>query len=82
MKYGNLKIIFFILILIKSTFIFAEEKIQSVPLINLDELLPTFEEEKQELEKKDFFFIGGSEGGVFSMYFPGAISVKAIFLNG
>jgi len=53
MKYGNLKIIFFILILIKSTFIFAEEKIQSVPLINLDELLPTFEEEKQELEKKD-----------------------------
>ena len=53
MKYGNLKIIFFILILIKSTFIFAEEKIQSVPLINLDELSPTFEEEKQELEKKD-----------------------------
>ena len=29
----------------------AEEKIQSVPLINLEELSPTFEEDKDELEK-------------------------------
>ena len=30
--------------------IFAEDEIQSVPLINLEELLPTFEENKDELE--------------------------------
>ena len=30
--------------------VFAEEKIESVPLINLEELSPTFEEDKNELE--------------------------------
>ena len=31
--------------------LFAENKIESVPLINLEELSPTFEENKDELEK-------------------------------
>ena len=31
----------------------AEEKIQSVPLINLEELSPTFEEDKDQLDKID-----------------------------
>ena len=35
----------------KFSFLVAEEKIQSVPLINLEELSPTFEEDKDELEK-------------------------------
>ena len=38
---GNIKILF------------AVDKIESVPLINLEELSPTFEEEKDELENKD-----------------------------
>ncbi len=32
----------------------AEEKIETVPLINLEELSPTFEEDKDELEKMDY----------------------------
>ena len=32
-------------------FALAEDKIESVPLINLEELSPTFEEDKTELEK-------------------------------
>jgi len=52
MKLGNLRILFyFFLILTKSLFVFAEDKIESVPLINLEELSPTFEEDKIELEK-------------------------------
>ena len=55
MKFGNLNkfLIFFILVFVKSSFLFAEDKIQTVPLINLEELSPTFEEEKDELEKID-----------------------------
>ena len=34
-----------------ANFIYAEDKIETVPLINLEELSPTFEEEKSELEK-------------------------------
>ena len=53
MKLGNLKI--FLLITFFSTInilpIFAADKIESVPLINLEELSPTFEEEKDVLEK-------------------------------
>ena len=53
MKLGNSKNFIFILIFFfTSTFsIFAEDKIKSVPLINLEELSPTFEEDKDELEK-------------------------------
>ena len=53
MKFGKNKLPFLVLvlILINSFNLFAEDKIQTVPLINLEELSPTFEEEKDELEK-------------------------------
>ncbi len=53
MKLGNLKIfiIGFIFIFTNQTSLLAEDKIETVPLINLEELSPTFEEEKDELEK-------------------------------
>ena len=53
MKLGNFKIFFLCLLLISTNtfFVFAEDKIESVPLINLEELSPTFEEDKTELEK-------------------------------
>jgi len=55
---GNFKIIIyaFTLFLINSSLVLSADKIDSVPLINLEELSPTFEEEKDELEqieKKD-----------------------------
>jgi len=53
MKFGNLKIFIFVfsLIFICSQNVLSEEKIESLPLINLEELSPTFEEDKDELEK-------------------------------
>ena len=53
MKLGKFKIffVFFFLIMKNTSLVFAEDKIESVPLINLDELSPTFEEDKTELEK-------------------------------
>ena len=44
---------FFYLFLISTNafFVLAEDKIEVVPLINLEELSPTFEEDKTELEK-------------------------------
>ena len=53
MKLGKIKRLFFILFFftIYSSFVYPEEKIKSVPLINLEELSPTFEEDKDELEK-------------------------------
>ena len=53
MKLGNFKIFIFLfaLFFVNILSIFAEDEIQSVPLINLEELLPTFEEDKDELEK-------------------------------
>ena len=55
MKLGKYKnfIIFFIFIFLKNSVIIAENQIKSVPLINLEELSPTFEEDKNELEKLD-----------------------------
>ena len=52
MKFGNLKIFIFLFTLFFANIlsVFAEDQIQSVPLINLEELSPTFEEEKDELE--------------------------------
>ena len=53
MKLGNLKNIFFIIafIIFNNQLAFADNKIKTVPLINLDELSPTFEEDeiKEEL---------------------------------
>ena len=53
MKLGKFKtfILVFIFFLFSTLSILAEDKIESVPLINLEELSPTFEEDKNELEK-------------------------------
>ena len=55
MKLGNLKnfIFLFTLIFINVSPLFAVDEIKSVPLINLEELSPTFEEDKDILEKAD-----------------------------
>ena len=55
MKLGNFKIfcLLFLLIFSNNYHVFAEDEIQSVPLINLEELSPTFEEDKTELENLD-----------------------------
>ena len=53
MKLGKFKIFIFVFFIFNSLPIFAEDKIESVPLINLEELSPTFEEDKDELEKND-----------------------------
>ena len=53
MKLGNFKnfIFFLVFLFVNSLSVFAADKIESVPLINLEELSPTFEEDKDELEK-------------------------------
>ena len=51
MKPGKFKTFIFIFFLSSALSVFAEDKIESVPLINLEELSPTFEEDKVELEK-------------------------------
>ena len=55
MKLGKIKnfVLSFILLLAGTLTTFAENKIETVPLINLEELSPTFEEEKDELEKME-----------------------------
>ena len=55
MKLGISKIHIFLIILFlaNTTFLFGADKIVSVPLVNLEELLPTFEEDKDVLENKD-----------------------------
>tara|TARA_B100001123_G_C15050345_1_gene923328 strand:- start:43 stop:570 length:528 start_codon:yes stop_codon:yes gene_type:complete len=55
MKLGKLKtVVFFLFLFLIYPFkAYSEEKIISVPLINLEELSPTFEEDKDELEKND-----------------------------
>ena len=55
MKLGNLKIYFFsfFLFFVNISYIFAVDRIESVPLINLEELSSTFEEDKDTLEKID-----------------------------
>ena len=58
MKFGKIKKLSFwfgFVILTITThynlFVYADDKIKSVPLVNLEELSPTFEEDKTELEK-------------------------------
>ena len=55
MKLGNLKIYIFLFILFFANVssIFAVDRIESAPLINLEELSPTFEEDKDILEKTE-----------------------------
>ena len=53
MKFGSIRIfvIFFIVIFSQSISLYGADKIETVPLINLEELSATFEEDKDELEK-------------------------------
>ena len=55
MRFGKLKIYIFVFIffLENTITLFAVDKIEFTPLINLEELSPTFEEDKDVLEKKD-----------------------------
>ena len=55
MRLGKIKIFIFALLFFigNVTMLLAVDKIDSVPLINLEELSPTFEEDKDELENKD-----------------------------
>jgi hypothetical protein len=55
MKVGNFKffILFAILFFVGKLPAYAVDKIETVPLINLEELSPTFEEDKDELEKNE-----------------------------
>jgi len=55
MKLGNFNFfcVCLLLILTNTFFVFADDKIKVVPLINLEELSPTFEEDKMELEKTE-----------------------------
>ena len=57
MIFGNLKIFVLASIVFFLNFysVFAEDKIESVPLINLQDLSPTFDEDKEQLESKKFF---------------------------
>jgi hypothetical protein len=51
MKHGKLNIIFFIFILNFYNLLFAEDKITTIPLVNLENLEPSFE--KEDLEDKN-----------------------------
>ena len=51
MKLGNFRILILLVFFIKTLPVFADDKIKLVPLINLEDLSPTFEEDKDELEK-------------------------------
>ena len=55
MKLGkiNKKIILVTLFFLKFSYLLADDKIQSVPLINLEELSPTFEEDRDQLDQID-----------------------------
>ena len=55
MKLGKFKLLsYFVLIFLLNTItLTADDKIETVPLVNLEELSPTFEEDKDELEKID-----------------------------
>ena len=66
MKLGSYKnfTFLFVFLFVNISPNFAEDKIESVPLINLEELSPTFEEGKDELEKieKSNINLGNTEG--------------------
>jgi hypothetical protein len=51
MRLGKFKFFLIFFVFFNNTFIFAEDKIETLPLINLEELSPTFEEDKTELDK-------------------------------
>jgi len=53
MRLGKFKILFFLFFFgfFNNNLVFSEDKIETLPLINLEELSPTFEEDKMELDK-------------------------------
>ena len=54
MKLGNLNtfiFLFTLLVFANTSPLFAVDEIESVPLINLEELSPTFEEDKDDIRK-------------------------------
>jgi len=55
MRLGKIRILIFTIFffIVNETMLYAIDKIESVPLINLEELSPTFEEDKDELENKE-----------------------------
>jgi len=55
MKLGNIKIFIlcFFLVISSISLVYSDDKIETVPLINLEDLSATFEEDKDELEKID-----------------------------
>ena len=55
MKAGNLKVYIFLFVFLfaKISSVLAVDRIESVPLVNLEELSPTFEEDKDALEKTE-----------------------------
>ena len=63
MKVGSLKFFLFFLFFLFGNILtsFAIDKIESVPLINLEELSPTFEEDKDSLEKTEELSINMNE---------------------
>ncbi len=63
MKIGNFKFffIYFLIIYFANLSSYAEDKIETLPLINLEELSPTFEEDKIELEKTEEKNISSTE---------------------
>ena len=68
MRLGKLKIYIFLFIFFlgNTPALFGVDKVESVPLINLEELSPTFEESKDELEKEEEKFITSNENNVIS----------------
>ena len=82
MKYGNPKIFFltFIFFLIGTFSTFAEDKIEVVPLINLEELSPTFEEDKDELESIEDKYIILDKKSIISSGIKSAKSDK-VYIN-
>ena len=69
MKLGNLNyfILCFVFIFLGNFFAYAADKIDSVPLINLEDLSPTFEEDKDELEKIENKDLGSNKSKKFQI---------------
>ena len=55
MKFGNIKkiLVLSLLLIFFSTSTYSADRVQMVPVINLEDISATFEEEKDELEKVD-----------------------------
>ena len=82
MKLGNFKLFFLCLLLILTNpfFVFAEDKIELVPLINLEELSPTFEEDKTELEKTEDKNVSLNKSGDISSE-PESLKDGKVYIN-